>query len=141
MHDNVQMIAHHSPSVNSAGKNVAQRQNAGFDPRFSVLETFAEVFVEAAQPRPAHAAVDAVKRSGLGWIDELAAGLGHGRSVGAQALRENRIGRNLGSDLSEGWVSTRRFKVTAKYIGTDLQIHLDEDQLEKKVYLMKFANI
>ena len=76
-----------------------------FDPRFSVLETFAEVFVEAAQPRPAYPVVDTVKRSGLGWIDELAAGLSHGRSVGAQALRENRIGRNLGSDLSERWVS------------------------------------
>ena len=105
MHDNVQMIAHHRPSVNSAGKNVAQCQNAGFDPRFSVLEAFAEVFIEAAQPRPAHAAVDAVKCSGLGWIDELAAGLGHGRSVGARALRKNRIGCNLGSDLSEEWVS------------------------------------
>ena len=46
-----------------------------------------------------------MKRSGLSGIDELAAGLGHGRSLGAQALRENRIGRNLGSDLSEGWVS------------------------------------
>ena len=101
------MIAHHSPGVNSAGKNVAERQNAGFDPRFSVLETFAEVFIEAAQSRPAHAAVDAVKRSGLSWIDELAAGLSHGRSLGAQALRENRIGCNLGSDLSEGWVSAR----------------------------------
>ena len=48
MHDNVQMIAHHSPGVNSAGKNIAQRQNAGFDPRFSMLETFAEVFIKAA---------------------------------------------------------------------------------------------
>ena len=104
MHDNVQMIAHNSPSVNSAGKNVAQRQNAGFDPGSSVLEAFAEVFIEATQPRPAHATVDAVKCSGLSGIDELAAGLSHGRSVGAQALRENRIGRNLGSDLSEGWV-------------------------------------
>ncbi len=76
-----------------------------FDPRFSVLEAFAEVFVQAAQPRPAPATVDTVKCSGLGWIDELAAGLSHGRSVGAQALRENRIGRNLGSDLSEGGCS------------------------------------
>ena len=97
-----QMIAHHSPSVNSEGKNVVQRQNMRFDPRFSVLEAFAEVFVEAAQSRPAHAAVDAVERSGLSGIDELAAGLSHGRSLGAQALRENRVGCNLGSDLSEG---------------------------------------
>ena len=52
-----------------------------------MLETFAEVFIKAAQPRPAHATVDAVKRSGLGWIDELAAGLGHGRSLGVRALR------------------------------------------------------
>ena len=102
MHDNVQMIAHHSPSVNAAGKNVTERQNARFDPRFSVLETFVEVFIEATQPRPAHAAVEAVKRSGLGWIDELAAGLGHGPNVGVRALLENQIGRSFGSDLSEG---------------------------------------
>ena len=70
-----------------------------------MLETFAEVFIQAAQPRSAHAAVDAVKRSGLGWVNKLAAGLGHGRSLGVRALLENQIGRNLGSDLSEWWVS------------------------------------
>ena len=102
MYDNVQMIAHHSPSVNAAGKNVTERQNAGFDPGSSVLEAFAEVFVQAAQPGPAHAAVDAVKHSGLGWIDELAAGLGHRRSVGAGALIRNQIARSFRSDLSEG---------------------------------------
>ena len=73
-----------------------------------MLKAFVQIIIEATQPRPAHAAVDAVKRSGLGWIDELAAGLSHGRSAGARALRENRIGRNLGSDLSEGWVSARQ---------------------------------
>ena len=72
-----------------------------------MLEAFAQVFVQAAQPRPAHTAVDAVKGSGLGWVDELAARLGHGRSLGLRVLREHRIGRNLGSDLSEGWVSAR----------------------------------
>ena len=66
-----------------------------------MLKAFANIFVEAAQPRPSDAAVDAVKRSGLGWVNELAAGLGHGRSLSAQALFENQIGRNLGSDLSE----------------------------------------
>ena len=60
-----------------------------------MLKTFAEVFVEAAQPRPAHTAVDAVKGSGLGGIDKLAARLGHGRRLDASALRRNRIGRNL----------------------------------------------
>ena len=70
-----------------------------------MLETLAQVFVEAAQPRSAHAAVDAVKGARLGWIDKLAAGLGHGRSLGALELREHRIGRNVGSDLSERWVS------------------------------------
>ena len=65
-----------------------------------MLETFAEVFVEAAQPRPAHTTVDAVKGSGLGGIDKLAAGLGHERSLSTRASRRNRIGRNLGSDLS-----------------------------------------
>ena len=70
-----------------------------------MLETFAEVFVPAAQPRSAHAAVDAVKGARLGWVNKLAAGLGHGPSLGARKLRENRIERNLGSDLSEWWVS------------------------------------
>ena len=69
-----------------------------------MLETFADVFIEATQPRSAHAAVDAVKGAGLGGIDKLAAGLGHGHSLGARALFENQIGRNLGSDLSEVWV-------------------------------------
>ena len=55
-----------------------------------------------AQSRSTYAAVDAMKRSGLGWINKLAAGLDHGRSLGARAFRENRIGRNLGSGLSEG---------------------------------------
>ena len=102
MHDDVQVVAHNRPGVNTAGENLAQLQNACLDPRFSVLETFAEVFIQAAQPRSAHAAVDAVKRSGLGWVNKLAAGLGHGRSLGVRALLENQIGRNLGSDLSEG---------------------------------------
>ena len=73
-----------------------------------MLEAFAKVFVQATQPRTTHTAVDAMECSGLSGIDELTAGSGHGRSLGARALRENRIGRNLGSDLSEGWVSARR---------------------------------
>ena len=105
MHDDVQVVAHDRPRVHAAGKNLAQLQNACLDPRLSMLETFAEVFVQATQPRSAHAAVDAMKRSGLGWVNKLAAGLGHGRSLGVRALLENQIGRNLGSDLSEGWVS------------------------------------
>ena len=48
-----------------------------------------------------------MKRSGLGWVNKLAAGLGHGRSLGVRALLENQIGRNLGSDSSEGWVSAQ----------------------------------
>ena len=79
-----------------------------FDPRFSVLETFAEIFIQTAQPRSTHAAVDAMKRSGLSGINKLAAGLGHRRSLGVRALLENQIRRNLGSDLSEGWVSALR---------------------------------
>ena len=43
-----------------------------------------------------------MKRSGLGWVSKLAAGLGHGRSLGVRGLLENQIGRNVGSDLSEG---------------------------------------
>ena len=101
------MVAHNRPGVNTAGENFAQLQNAGFSPRLSMLETFAKVFVQATQPRSAHAAVDPMKRSGLRGVNKLAAGLGHGRSLGVRALRENQIGRNLGSDLSEGWVSER----------------------------------
>ena len=86
MNHQVQMVAHNGPGVNAAGENVAQRQNTRLNPRLSMLETLAQVFVEATQPRSAHAAVDAVKGSGLGWIDELAAGLGHGSSVGLRVL-------------------------------------------------------
>ena len=96
------MTAH---ALHTAGENVSQLQNAGFNPRFPLLEAFAEVFIQAAQPRSPHAAVDAMKRSGLVWVNELAAGLGHGRSLGVRALLENQFGRNLGSDLPEGWVS------------------------------------
>ena len=73
-----------------------------------MFEAFVQIIIEATQPRPADTAVDTVKRSRLGWVNELSAGLGHGRSVGLQTLREHRIGRNLGSDLSEGWVSARQ---------------------------------
>ena len=73
-----------------------------------MFEAFVQIIIEATQPRPAHTAVDAVKRSGLSGVNELAAGLSHGRSVSLLALREHRIGRNLGSDLSEGWVCARR---------------------------------
>ena len=104
VHDDVQEIAHDRPCVHAAGKNLAEFQNTSFKPQFSVLETFAQIFIQAAQPRSAHAAVDAVKRSGLGGIDELAAGLSHGRTLGVRALLENQIGRSFGSDLSEGWV-------------------------------------
>ena len=71
-----------------------------------MLEAFAEVFVQAAQPRSTHAAVHAMKSARLSWVDKLAAGLGHGRSLGLRALCENQIVPNLGSDLSEGWVSS-----------------------------------
>ena len=91
--------------MHAAGKNLAKFQNTGFNPRFTVLETFAEVFIQAAQPRSTHAAVDAMKRSGLRGVNKLAAGLGHRCSFGVRAFRENRIGRSLGSDLSEGWVT------------------------------------
>ena len=59
------------------GKNIAEFQNAGFDPRGSMLEPFTEIFIEAAQPRTAHASVHAVKGARSGWIDKLSAGLGH----------------------------------------------------------------
>ena len=102
VHDHVQVVAHNRTGMHAAGKNVSQLQNADFNQRFTVLESFAEVFVQAAKPRPARTPIHAVKRSGLGGIDELAARPDHGRSLGFQALRANQIGRNLGSDLSKG---------------------------------------
>ena len=75
------MIAHDRPGVNTTGENVVQLQNACLDPRLSMLEAFAEVFIQAAQPRTAHAAAHALKCARLGWIDKLTARLGHGRSV------------------------------------------------------------
>ena len=50
VHNQMHVLAHNCPSVNAAGKNVAQFQNAGFNPGFSVLVAFAVVFV---QPRTA----------------------------------------------------------------------------------------
>ena len=38
--DDVQVVAHDRPRVHPAGKNVSQLQDAGFNPRFTVLETF-----------------------------------------------------------------------------------------------------
>ena len=38
---NMQVIAHHRPSMNTASENIAKFQNAGFNPGFSVLEAFA----------------------------------------------------------------------------------------------------
>ena len=105
VHDDVQVVAHHHPRVHAAGKNISQLQNTGFNPHLSVLEAFAEIFIQAAQPRSAHAAVDAMKHSGLSGINKLAAGLGHRRSLDVRTLLENQIGCNLGSDLSDAWMS------------------------------------
>ncbi len=82
VHDNVQVVAHNRSGVHPTGENVAKLQNAGFNPRLSMLETFAEVFVQAAQPRPANTAIYAVKSPRLSWIYKLAAGLSHGCSLG-----------------------------------------------------------
>ena len=105
MHYDVEMIAHDGPGVHAAGKNLAEFQNAGFNPGSSVFEAFAQVFVQAAQPRSAHAAVHTVKGARLCWIDELAAGLGHELSLPMLGLRGDRAGPRVESDFSEGWVS------------------------------------
>ena len=60
----------------------------------------AEVFVQAAQPRSAHAAVDAVKGASLGRVDELAARLGHALSLDLPALRQYPAELRVASDLS-----------------------------------------
>ncbi len=101
MYHNMEMVTHDGPGVNAAGENAAQLQNTRFNPGFSVLEAFAEILIEATQPRSAHAAVDAVKCARLGSVDKLAAGLGHKRSLGLRTLRANQVRRNLYSDLSE----------------------------------------
>lgn len=66
----VQVIAHDRPGIDSAGKNVAELQDSFFNPRLSVLEAFVRVFVLAARPGSAHAAVDAVKieRDSVRWL-------------------------------------------------------------------------
>jgi hypothetical protein len=58
----MQMITHDSPRVDAAGKNAAQLQNALFNPRLSMLERLAGVFILTAKPRAAHAAINAVKK-------------------------------------------------------------------------------
>ena len=86
-----------------------------------MLEAFAEVFVQATKPRSAHAAIHAMKSARLSWVNKLAAGLGHGRSVGARALRKDRIGCNLESDLSEGCLrsATNRSVLDQKHSNDD----------------------
>ena len=80
------VIAHDGPRVDSAGKDVAQFQDAFFDPRLAVLERLLGVFVFAAQPGSANAAVDAVKSACLSGIYKLAAGLGHSASFYKNAV-------------------------------------------------------
>jgi len=75
--DDVQVIAHDRPRMNATGENIAKLQNARFHPGSSVLKTFTCVIVQAAKPRSAHAAIDAVIGAGLGRVNELAARLGH----------------------------------------------------------------
>ena len=101
MHDKVIVIAHHGVGVNAVGKDATQFKKSAFNTGPAVLKTSSRIGVEATQPRSAHTAVDTMESSGLGWIDELAAGLGHRRSLCQRALRENQIGRSFGSDLSD----------------------------------------
>ena len=98
VYDDVQVVAHDRPRVHATGKNVFQLQNTVFNPRFSVLETFVEAFIQAAQPRSAHAAVDAVKRSRLrgsiswlrGWVMGAVCACGLSVKIGLGAIL-NRI--------------------------------------------------
>ena len=100
MYHYVEVVTHDCPGVNTARENIAQLQNAGFNPRSSMFEAFAEVFVQAAQPRSAHAAVHTVKGARLSWIDKLAARLGHGRSLDLPALRQYPAKLRVAPDLS-----------------------------------------
>lgn len=86
MHNNVQVIAHNRPGMNAASENFAQLQNSGFNPEFTLLEAYVEVFVQAKKPRSGHAAVDAVKGPRLCWVDELAARLGQWAQFGGAGL-------------------------------------------------------
>ena len=105
MHHDVEMITHDRPGVNAARENLAEFQNAGFNPGSSMFEAFAEIFVQAAMPRSTHTAVDAVKRASLGRVDELAARLGHGRSLDLPVRRFGRLGVG-----ASGVVGTRHLR-------------------------------
>jgi len=63
--------------MNTTGENIAKFQNARFYPGSSVLEAFASVIVQAAEPVSAYAAIDAVIGASLGWVNELAARMDH----------------------------------------------------------------
>jgi hypothetical protein len=60
--------------------------------------------VKSTQPRASHTAVDAVIRSSVVGIDELASGLSHPCRITEKSLRKNQVSLILGSDLSEGFV-------------------------------------
>lgn len=82
-----------------------------------MLEALAEVFIQAAQPKSAYAAVDAVEGARLYWIDELAARLEHRRRLNAVASRADQTGRNRGSDLSEAHTLPQRGANFRPYLG------------------------
>ena len=100
--NHMHMAAHNRKCVNTGRKNVAQFQNARFQPHFTVFKLFFAVGIKSTQPRAAHAAVNQVKKLCLSGVDKLAAWLGHRRGVDWRAFCQHRIRRNFGSDLSEG---------------------------------------
>jgi hypothetical protein len=68
----------------------AELDDAILDPLPTVLEGFAGVGIDAAQPGAAYAARHAVVVARRRRIDQLAARRGHGRSMAAPAIRWNR---------------------------------------------------
>jgi len=98
--NHMDVVAHDGKCVNSGRKNITQFQNARLQPRFAVFKIFLGVRIESTQPRAAHAAANQVEKPRLGWVDELAARLGHGLSLGMRNASQNTIALKLDSDLS-----------------------------------------
>jgi hypothetical protein len=73
----MEMVRHHGIAQHGASKDLAQFLDAFGNPLLAMLEIAIDVSIKSEQPRPAHAASNAVVGSGLVWAYVIAAGLGH----------------------------------------------------------------
>jgi hypothetical protein len=74
----VQMVAHHRVAHDGDGEELGEEVDAVFDPLTAVIEVPAGVGIVPAQPRPPHAASDAVIAARQAAGGEVFAGAGHG---------------------------------------------------------------